>query len=1302
MDRQEYREIINEIKAGYKNKDYERVIMFAQEIPTKKIKENSAIEMIATAYDQVGKPALARTTLEVAYKRMPGGKQTAYKLAKLALKTGDIEGAVGYYEDFCRIAPNDNQRFILKYEIAKEGGLSIYDKIRILEEYTAKETDDKWMYELARLYHEAGMGDQCAEMCDEIVIWFSDGDYLKRALELKFSHKALTPTQQAMYERIMQDYIEDYEEPEPEIEEPSMSEEFEAEAFAKDYLENAKDPFADTRPIENLEDEDEDSALGKTKKISLRQPSAKEEPISKNIFYDFRIEDATLNPDPKLDQWLASLPDIKDINKASEPKASEETDNVEETPAEKKPEQDKVFADIPVSDESMEAIYEAPAGSDAVLENLSDKDEKLMAETNVLFNEPIAEEAPAKPSFEDELKKLSPALESIRETPLLNPEFDKKKVEFEEGQLGINLELLKKDDNEVEGQFSIDQLFQTYANNIENNLENKAAVAKVEAERLKQIREAVERSMPEAPIISFDDEDEAEVTEEYAEEAVADEVVVEEDAVEVSEEAGANADPDMDEEDRWDEDPVEKILSEYVAKQPVKQAEPVTPVAVADPAEEEAKEIEIPDFLKNIQFDETEEEPENEFEEELEEDFDENEALADEESADEVVIAKTTEEELDEIESFLANTIAQNDAEEKAAAAAEPVKSEEEELDELEDSLLSTMGSDDAAEAATEETAEETAEEIKEETSEEIKEETTEESVEAAGEAEEAADAAEEEIDEELDELGDTLAAIFGEDAEPEETEEAVSEETEAEEIDLAALEESIEDATKELEAEEPEEAEAEEPAVEEVEEEVTEPVEEAGEETEETTEEETAEADEGKVEEAAEAAAEEAAEDIADEVEETAEEAAEETEETADEAIEETDETAEEASEETAEEIAEEAEETAEEIEEEEAEEAEAEEAAEEAEYAEEAEAEETAEAEEAAEEAGEDAGEDATEDEELDIEALIDEAAEETEAEEASEADETEEAVAAEAEEETEATAEDAASDEEDTEASEEETEEIETADVEAEEGEGGISGDTQEIEKVHKFTLDAETREEIAEFMLIEGMGEKITNTIDNIILTIKSGDTTGGNLIVTGDGKTGKTFLAISMIKAVNKELNAGSGKVAKVQSESLNGKDIDKVFQKIAGNDLIIENVGYLEEQTINDIIEVMQNGKAHNMVVLEGNMLAVETMINKHPEIEKLFENRVDVNELTITQWADVACDYAMRKGYKVTDMALLALHAKIDEINLPTSRFGYEDIVNIMETAIEKCEKRNTGKLFSAFSRKEDEYIELNESDFV
>ena len=117
-------------------------------------------------------------------------------------------------------------------------------------------------------------------------------------------------------------------------------------------------------------------------------------------------------------------------------------------------------------------------------------------------------------------------------------------------------------------------------------------------------------------------------------------------------------------------------------------------------------------------------------------------------------------------------------------------------------------------------------------------------------------------------------------------------------------------------------------------------------------------------------------------------------------------------------------------------------------------------------------------------------------------------------------------------------------------------------------------------------------------------------------------------------------------------------------------------------------------------IVLEGNQLAMDNIVSNFPEIEKYFVNRINVEELSISQWADLACNYAGGLGYSIDEMALLALHAKIDEMNVPTARFSFDNVKDLIDEAIERAEKRNSGRLFSAFSKKNSNV--LTESDFI
>ena len=249
--------------------------------------------------------------------------------------------------------------------------------------------------------------------------------------------------------------------------------------------------------------------------------------------------------------------------------------------------------------------------------------------------------------------------------------------------------------------------------------------------------------------------------------------------------------------------------------------------------------------------------------------------------------------------------------------------------------------------------------------------------------------------------------------------------------------------------------------------------------------------------------------------------------------------------------------------------------------------------------------------------------------------------------------------------------------------------------------KYSIPEEMKDELAEFLLISGMEEQICNTIGNIIERKRNGDPTGGHLIMTGDAKSGKTYLTISIIKAVGKEIGSSTGRVAKVQAEALNGKDLKKVFSKIEGSDLIIENAGYLNDETVKRLISAMKTANLRSMVVLEGNELGVDNIIAKHPELKDLFRTRLKLHELSLSDWGKFACNYAQEKGYIVGDMAVLALHARIDEINLPTTRLVAEDVQGIIDKAIDKAKKRSSGRLFGG-KKNRDSVQELDETDFM
>lgn len=200
MDRKEQSLRIEELKGAMRGKNYPHALEIARTFDIKKIKDNGSLCLIAEAYEANKNYIEAKRVLLTAYDNTMAGRQIAYKLCVISTKTKEFDEARKYYEDFVEMAPRDNARYILKYRMAKAKGEPIEELISILEEYVHLDMEEKWAYELARLYSKAGEIDKCVDMCDEISIWFSEGKYVNKAMELKEKYALLTPAQQEKYD----------------------------------------------------------------------------------------------------------------------------------------------------------------------------------------------------------------------------------------------------------------------------------------------------------------------------------------------------------------------------------------------------------------------------------------------------------------------------------------------------------------------------------------------------------------------------------------------------------------------------------------------------------------------------------------------------------------------------------------------------------------------------------------------------------------------------------------------------------------------------------------------------------------------------------------------------------------------------------------------------------------------------------------------------------------------------------------------------------------------------------------------
>ena len=208
MDKYEYKLKLDEMKSLVGQGDYEKAEEIADTINWRKVKNVNSLVLASEIYSHMQRYEDSRDVLLMAYDRSPIGRTIIYRLAELAIHTHNFDEAKDYYEEFVEIAPHDNLKYVLRYELSREQGEPITEQIAILEELKEQEYTEKWAFELAELYHRAGMSDQCIDACDELVLWFGDGIYVEKALELKMLYQPLTPQQEEKYRNITREKIE--------------------------------------------------------------------------------------------------------------------------------------------------------------------------------------------------------------------------------------------------------------------------------------------------------------------------------------------------------------------------------------------------------------------------------------------------------------------------------------------------------------------------------------------------------------------------------------------------------------------------------------------------------------------------------------------------------------------------------------------------------------------------------------------------------------------------------------------------------------------------------------------------------------------------------------------------------------------------------------------------------------------------------------------------------------------------------------------------------------------------------------
>ena len=411
MDKYEYRLKAEQIEKLVKKKDYQTAVKISDTIDWRRVKNLNMLYIVADLYEAVERYEDCMEILNIAYDRAPVGRMLLYKMTEIATRTHNFEEAIKLYREFVKAAPHDQSRYILKYQIYRERGSSLDDQIKTLKEYKTHEYQEKWAYELASLYDQAGMQEDCVRECDELILWFSEGEYVTKAMELKMKYEPLTPVQQDKYDHRYQTGAsvnvgeDDYEEREVSVNTDKFSTiNLQAELAAN---------------LDEMLQKDEgdidvpDLGLGATEELPIPEVEEIEpEPVEESV--ELEPVEKSIEPEE------LTVPDIPAIEEIIEPEPVEESVEPEEL----------TVPDIPAIEEIIEPEPEEKSmePEELMMEELEPEElkmEELMPEE--IEPEPVAEEIEPEPEEPQLIKQITGRIEIDK----ILQEWDNKKSETE-------------------------------------------------------------------------------------------------------------------------------------------------------------------------------------------------------------------------------------------------------------------------------------------------------------------------------------------------------------------------------------------------------------------------------------------------------------------------------------------------------------------------------------------------------------------------------------------------------------------------------------------------------------------------------------------------------------------------------------------------------------------------------------------------------------------------------------------------------------------------------------------------------
>ncbi|NSE36245.1 hypothetical protein G4307_08540 [Dorea longicatena] len=1039
-------------------KEYQKAMDIAESIDWRRVKNASMLNTVSEIYEYNGEFKKGRDILFLAFDRAPGSRKIVYRLGTLALKIKDIREATDCYEEFVKLAPKDPNQYILKYKILRTQGAALSDQIAALEEFKKAEYIEKWAYELAKLYDEAGMTAECLEECDDLILWFSEGKYVYLAMELKMKYKPLTPLQQEKYDSRPGAVKK---QPEPVKQTESTLEEVDDE--------NEYD--------EGSEEEVQESTVQRIDDAQVQEIPPEPVPMQEEFEIPEEAAQADVVPEEVVPEATAAVEETP-MYREEEPEASGETPE-EHTSAIK-----QVVTGATLEEALAQGVAVA-SGINIEEEAMKEREDEILANGQMMIDDILQkweakqkdhEEAIAKQKAKDEER-----LQKEREQARIRQEEERKEVE----RKAAEAEARRKAEEEAARKAAEEEARRKAAE------EEAARKAAEEEARRKAEEEARRKAEEEAARKAAEEEARRKAEEEAARKAA------EEEARRKAEEEAA----------RKAEEEARRAAEEEARRKAEEEAARKAEEEAADEKESERNTQRIPDDIVRLM-----EEMESENEDSEDEIYEEE--LEDGPGMDEDFI-EGIEDELDGLD-MNGSSFEEGDFDE---ADFEEEDLEGEDFDEADFEEEDLEGEDfDEGDFEEEDFDEEDFDE---------------------------ADFEEEDLDEEELEEAD-----FDEDDDEDDFEDIDDEETDFDEGDFE--EDMDEEDFDEEEIDDDEEL------------------------------------------------------DFGEDLE-------------------------------------------------------------------------------------GEDFDEADFEEEDLD-EGDFDEGDFEEE-------DFDEEEI----------------EDEDDTEELEIEEPSEEEIQARIKKSKGGVPFDTgfvvtgrYDLSATSEIGLKAGLTEEqkklFSYFVPVRGMSEQIVEVLDNDRRAQREGTSKTGNLLVIGRKGSGKTVLAVDIVKAIQKQRNLKQGKVAIVTGESLNKKELTNIIQKLRGGAIIIEHAGKLNSRTVKELNYLMEKKTGELLFVLEDQRKPLERLMTANPEFKKKFSSKLELPVFINDELVTFGQTYAKENGYKLDEMGILALYSRIDVMQREDHAVSVAEVKEIMDEAIAHSQKANVKHLARRVFGKgtdDSDRIILKEEDF-